>query len=106
MVVRISSPNQVRTMTKHRFTLVLGGVSELTPDLANSLYEAAGGDVECEQRAGEIKIDLVRSGTSLQEAITKAIHDIEAARRGVKVVRVESEVAKTIAQINAQLLGA
>jgi len=93
-------------MTKHRFTLVLGGVTELTPELANSLYDAAGGDVECEQQAGEITLDLVRSGKSLQEAITKAIRDVERARRGLKVVRVESEIAKTIAQINAQILGA
>jgi hypothetical protein len=93
-------------MTKHRFTLVLSGVAELTPELADSLYEAAGGDVECEQRAGEIKLGLIRTGKSLQEAITKAIRDVERARRGLKVVRVESEIAKTIAQINAQLLGA
>jgi hypothetical protein len=93
-------------MRTHDFTLVLSGVAELTTELADSLYEAAGGDLECEQRAGEIKVDVVRTGKSLQEAITKAIQDIERARRGLTVVRVESEIAKTIARINAQLLGA
>ena len=93
-------------MTKHRFTLVLSGVDELTPELANSLYEAAGGDLECEQRSGEITLHLVRAGRSLQEAITKAIRNVEGARPGLKVVRVDSEIAKTIAQINAELLGA
>lgn len=93
-------------MTKHRFTLVLSGVPELTPELANSLYEAAGGDLECEQRAGEITLHLVRAGKSLQEAITKAIRDVEGTRRGLKVVRVDSDIVKTIAQINAELLGA
>jgi len=97
---------KVRMMKKHRFTLVLTGVAELTSELANSLYEAAGGDVECEQRGGEITVELVRPGKTLQEAVTNAIRDVEAARPGVKVVRVESEIAKTIAQINAQLLGA
>ena len=93
-------------MSTHQFTLVLNRMPDLTYELAETLYEALGGDVECEQRAGKITLDLVRPGKSLQEAITKAIRDVERARPGLKVVRVESEIAKTIAQINAELLGA
>lgn len=93
-------------MKAHKFTLVLTGVDNLSPELANSLYEAAGGDIECEQRAGEVTLHLVRAGKSLQEGITKAIRDVEGARRGLKVVRVDSEIATTIARINAELLGA
>jgi hypothetical protein len=95
-----------RAMKKHRFTLVLAGVAELTPDLADALYEATGGDIECEQRDGVITLEVTRSAKSLHEAITSVIRDIEAARMGVKVVRVESDAANTIARINVQLLRA
>jgi hypothetical protein len=92
-------------MKKHRFTLVLSGVAELTPALADALYEATRGDIECNMVNGVAFLEFERTATSLDQAIRSAIRDVETAPIGVRVVRVESESANTIARINASLLG-
>lgn len=92
-------------MKKHKFTLILSGVAELTPDLADALYEATNGDIEFNLRDGVAYLEVIRPAATLREAITFAIRDVEGAEVGVRVVRVESEVANTIAKINAELLG-
>jgi hypothetical protein len=89
----------------HRFTLILSGVAELTPELADALYEATNGDIELNMRDGVAFAEFERSASSLKEAVTSAIRDVEGASVGVRVVRVESEIANTIAKINADLLG-
>ena len=78
---------------------------ELTPELANALYEAMHGDIECNMRNGIAFVEVERAAPSLRAAINSAIQDIEGADVGVRVVRVESEAANVIAQINAALLG-
>src|SRR5260370_38834606 len=97
--------NQER-MKIHRFTLVLSGVSEITPELADALYETTNGDIELNMRNGVAFLEFARTAASLRDAVTSAIHDIERANLGVRVLRVESEAANTIAKINAELLGA
>jgi hypothetical protein len=92
-------------MKRHRFTLILAGIAEITSDAADALFEATGGDIEFEMRDGVASLDFDRSAASLRQAITSAIQQVEGAGVGVRVVRVESEVANTIAKINAELLG-
>ncbi len=92
-------------MKTHTFTLILSGVAELTAELADALYEATRGDIELNLRDGVAFVEVERAAASLREAITSAIHDIEQANVGVRVVRVESEAANVIAKINADLLG-
>lgn len=92
-------------MKTHTFTLILSGVSELTAELADSLYEATGGDVELNLRDGVAFLEFELQGPSLRKVITTAIRDVENAGVGVRVVRVESESANIIAKINADLLG-
>jgi len=87
------------------FTLILAGVSETTPELADALYAATNGDIELNERDGVAYLEFERSATSLRKAITKAIREVEGADVGVRVVRVESEAANVIAKINADLLG-
>jgi hypothetical protein len=87
-----------------RFTLVLSGMSGLTPDFADALYEATHGDIELGLRDGVAFVDFTRRARSLREAITTAIQEVESTAAGVRVVRVESS-ANTIAKINAALLG-
>ncbi len=91
---------------RHNFTLILSGVSKLTPRLASALYEATNGDVECNMRNGVAFLKVGRTAPTLRDAITSAIREVEKAKRAVRVVRVESEGTKTITQINASLLGA
>jgi hypothetical protein len=93
-------------MKTHHFTLILSGVSELTPEMADALYEAADGDIECNMQNGVAFLEFSRTASTLREAILSAIRAVEEANVGVRVVRVESEAANTIAKINADLLGA
>jgi len=93
-------------MKHHEFTLILSGVSKITPDLANALYEATKGDIEFNLCNGVAFLEFRRAASTLREAILSAIHEVEGAEVGVRVVRVESEAANTIAKINADLLGA
>ncbi len=88
-----------------RFTLILAGVSEITPELADALYGATGGDIEFNMRDGVAFLEFDRTAAVLHDAITSAITQVEGAGVGVRVVRVESDDANTIAKINADLLG-
>lgn len=90
-------------MKTHRFTLVLSGVAEITPELADALYKATSGDIELNQRNGVVFVEFERAAASLRVAVTSAIGEVEGA--SVRVVHVESEAANVIAKINAELLG-
>ncbi len=92
-------------MKTHTFTLILSGVAEITPELADALYEATQGDVELNLRDGVAFLELERTAPTLREAVATAIREVERRRVGVRVVRVESEAANVIAKINADLLG-
>lgn len=92
-------------MTTYNFTLILSGVAELSSELADALYEATHGDIELNLRDGVAFVEFERTADTLREAITSAIREVEEAAVGVRVVRVESEVANVIAKINAELLG-
>lgn len=92
-------------MQTHHFILILAGVSELTEDLANAFYGAVQGDIELNLRDGVAYLEVRRASRSFRQAIVSTIREIEKAVPGVRVVRVESEAANTIAKINAGLLG-
>ena len=92
-------------MKTYSFTLILSGIAEITPELADALYTATQGEIELNQRDGVVFMDLARPAATLRKAITASIREVEAAAEGVRVVRVESETANVIAKINADLLG-
>jgi hypothetical protein len=92
-------------MSTHQFILVLSGVSDITPELADALYAATAGDIEFNMRDGVAFLEFDRVAPSLRDAVTSAIAQVEGAGVGVRVVRVESHDANTIAKINADLLG-
>jgi len=92
-------------MKTHIFSLILAGVAELTPELADALYAATQGDIELNWRDGVAVVEFERTAATLREAILSAIREVEEAAMGVRVVRVESETANVIAKINADLLG-
>jgi hypothetical protein len=93
-------------MKTHAFTLIIAGVAEITPELADALYSATKGDIELNLRDGVVFLEFERTAPTLREAVTSAIREVEGANVGVRVVRVESEAANVIAKINADLLGA
>ena len=92
-------------MKIHTFTLVLSGVAEITPELADALYSATQGDIELDLRHGVAFLEFERTAPTLREAILSAIREVERADVGVRVLRVESKGANVIAKINADLLG-
>jgi len=102
----ISAPiSQTSKKMNHRFTFILSGVSEITAELADAIYGATGGDIEFNMRDGVAFLEFDRTAASLHDAITSTISQVEGAGVGVRVVRVESDDANTIAKINADLLG-
>ena len=92
-------------MSIYKFAVILSGVAEITPELSDSLFEATGGDIEFQMRNGVAYLEFEREAISLREAILSAIEEVERAKPSVRVVRVESKDANTIAKINAELLG-
>jgi len=92
-------------MNNHRFTLILSGVSEITPELADKLYTATNGDIELNMCDAVASLDFDRAANTLLEAINTAIAQVEGTGLGLRVVRVESDTANTIAKVNTDLSG-
>lgn len=90
-------------MNNHQFTLVLSGIAEITPELADALFAATGGDIELNLRDGVAYLEFDRVAPTLHDAVSSAIAQVESA--GVRIIRAESDAANTIAKINAGLLG-
>jgi len=88
-------------MVSHHFALIVAGIAELTPELADTLYSATQGDIEVNVRDGVVFVEFDRAAPTLKKAVVTAIRDVEAASLGLRVVRVESEAANVIAKINA-----
>ena len=92
-------------MNNHHFRLILAGVNEITPELADTLYEATGGDVEFNMRDGVAWLEFERTDDSLRDTIITAIEQVEQSGAAVRVIRVESDEANTITKINVDLFG-
>ena len=92
-------------MKTYTFTLIISGVAEITPELADALYSATKGDIEMNQRDGIVFLEFERTASTLEDAVTSAIREVEGTDVGVSVLRVESEAANVIAKVNADLLG-
>lgn len=90
---------------RYEFCLVVIAGSELTPEMADALYEATGGDIELGVVDGVMTIEFEREARSLRDAVRSAITQVEGTSLGLHVDRVESETANTIAQINHELAG-
>jgi hypothetical protein len=84
----------------HEFTLVLGGVKELTPDLADTLYQNFD-DGTAGSCNGEVSIDFHRQAPSLPQAVQSALDDVRKA--GLEVLRVVTEESLVVEKFNAGL---
>jgi hypothetical protein len=90
-------------MKMHHFSLILSGITEVTDEAADALYEAGCDDGSFASRDGIAFVMFHRKAGSLNEAVNSAIADVKKA--GFGVIRVETEDANTVAKINAELLG-
>jgi len=91
-------------MKIHEFTIILTGISEVSDDAANALFEAGCDDGSFCSRDGVAFIMFHRESTSLRNAIDSAIADVKKA--GYGVIRVETDDTNVVAKVNADLLGA
>ena len=81
--------NQKICECEHDFTLVLTGISELTREVVDALYEAGCDDATIASRAGRIVATFSRTAPSLKDAILSAIQCIRKAHVGADVLRVD-----------------
>ena len=75
---------------EHDFALVLTGITELTPEAENALFEAGCDDGTISIRFGRIYMTFSRSAVSLKDAILSAIRDVQNAKIGANVLRVDT----------------
>ena len=64
-------------MKQYKFTIKLGGVSYITSELIDKLYEAGCNDGLINQKNGGVYLDFDRRATSYGAAIQEAIYQIE-----------------------------
>jgi hypothetical protein len=80
-------------MKTYSFTLTLGGVDLLTPEMGDALERAGCDDATMSSRDGVVSIAFDRESDSLGKAIGSAVEDIERAGYRVAAVHVESPLA-------------
>jgi hypothetical protein len=76
-------------MKRHEFTLFLSGLTEITADAANALFEAGCDDASPASCDGVVWIAFHREADSLDAAIRSAMADVQKA--GFHVERLEIE---------------
>src|SRR5208337_3869719 len=74
---------------EHDFALILSGITELTPEVQDALFEAGCEDGTISVRAGRVYLTFSRNSRSLKDAILTAIQDVKCARVGADVLRVD-----------------
>lgn len=84
---------------EHDFVLVLTGVTELTPEVENALFEAGCDDATISLRSGRVSLTFSRSAGSLKDAILSAIQNVRKSGIGADVLRVDECNLVTQAEI-------
>jgi len=67
------------TKMPHQFTLILADTALVDEALENRVFEAGCGDALLAVCDGVVSLDFGRCAATLKEALTSAIHDVEAA---------------------------
>ena len=73
----------------HSFTLILDGITDLTPEVTDRLFEPGCDDGTPWRRDQTVGIDFDREAPTLAEAVNTAVRDVRRAGIGATVVRVE-----------------
>jgi hypothetical protein len=81
----------------HEFTLILSGVSEISDDLENAVFEAGCDDALLASRGGVVFLEFGRAAPTFREAVLSAVRDVR--RAGYAVARVEPDDLVTLAEI-------
>jgi hypothetical protein len=88
---------------EHDFTLVLNGITDLTPEVQDALFEAGCNDATLSMRSGRPFLTFSRTAPTLKDALLSAINDVKKANVGAEVIRIDicnlvtqAEIAKKI----------
>ena len=84
-------------MTKYEFTLILKGVSELTEEIADELFEAGCDDGSPGICNGVFSIHFHRMANSLEEAIYSAMANVKSVEYEVERVEIEADTIPRVA---------
>jgi hypothetical protein len=84
---------------EHDFALILTGISKLSPDVENALFESGCDDATISVRSGRVFLTFSRNAPSLGKAILSAIRDVTNAEIGAQVLRVDDCNLVTQAEI-------
>ena len=84
---------------EYDFALILSGISEITPELADAFFEAGCDDATLGMQYGVAQLEFSRLAASMKDAILSAIHDVCKVGRGVKVRQVDDCNMVTQAEI-------
>ena len=95
----MSPPIDGGVMKVHSFTLVLTGVTEISGEVEDRLFEAGCDDTLLGMRDGVVFLDFDRESELLLDAIVSAISDVEQSGLEVKVIRVEPDDLVTASEI-------
>lgn len=74
---------------EYDFALIVGGVSELTEQVQNALFDAGCDDATPSIQYGMLYMEFSRSAKSLKEAIISAIRDVRRSGLPAEVLRVD-----------------
>jgi hypothetical protein len=92
------------------FTLVLTGITDLTPEVQDALFEVGCDDATLSMRCGRPFLTFTRSAATLKSALLSAINDVKKANSGADVLRVDvcnlvtqAEIAKRIRRSRQQV---
>jgi hypothetical protein len=88
-------------MATYDFQLILSGVSAMTEDMADELYEAGCDDATPFSSGGIAAVGFSREALSFEDAIRTAISDVQ--RAGFTVARAESADESLFTRINQEL---
>jgi hypothetical protein len=84
---------------EHDFVLVLEGITDLTTEVEDALFEAGCDDATLSMRAGRAFLTFTRNAPTMKKAILSAIADVQKANIGARVLRVDSCNLVTQAEI-------
>lgn len=74
---------------EYDFALIVDGVTELSQEVEDALFEAGCDDATLSMQYGLLYLEFSRLAASLQDAIFSAIHDVRKANIGAEVLRVD-----------------
>jgi len=84
---------------EYDFRLVLTGITELTQEVEDALFEAGCDDATISIRYGAVYLTFTRTASTLKKAILSAIQDVRKAKHGIDVLRVDNCDLVTQAEI-------